>query len=275
MPLVLPRDGRSLLQAFPFNADLKSVDRHGHHHDHHHDHHNGHARQFRQNEADNNDVDVDIGAVAAAGERCVQKVMMLEEIVHDDVIESHHSYDERCHKTYVTQFKPQQEEECEENFKKECYIDYKKISFVEDVEVCNEPLVRNCDKPGETVCETVYESECATTYHEHEVEEDTPNCRVMQVRKCREVTQGYTTEEQCDLWPKQVCELEKKTVVRTSPETECRKVPREVCGPGPCPLEPGPKECRTEPRTVVQDKPDEQCHLTPNKVCKFVTKLVP
>ena len=35
---------------------------------------------------------------------------------------------------------------------------------------------------GPEVCETVYESECETSYHEHEVEEDTPSCRIMQVK---------------------------------------------------------------------------------------------
>ncbi len=37
--------------------------------------------------------------------------------------------------------------------------------------------------PGPVVCETVYESECSTSYHEHEVEEDVPDCRMMQVTK--------------------------------------------------------------------------------------------
>ena len=57
---------------------------------------------------------------------------------------------------------------------------------------------------GPTVCETVYESECATSYHAHEVEEDVPDCRTMYVEKCRDVTQGYQTEEVCDKWPKKV-----------------------------------------------------------------------
>ena len=73
----------------------------------------------------------------------------------------------------------------------------------------------------------------------------------------------------------QVCSLETKTVKRYSPETQCRKKPRDVCGPGPCPIEQGPRECRQESRTVTQDVPEETCDLNPQKVCKFVTKLVP
>ena len=40
------------------------------------------------------------------------------------------------------------------------------------------------------------------------------------MEKCRDVTQGYTTQQECDKWPQQVCELEKKTVKKYSPETQ-------------------------------------------------------
>jgi hypothetical protein len=70
------------------------------------------------------------------------------------------------------------------------------------------------------VCETVYESECETSFHEHEIKEDTPNCRIMQVEKCRDVTKGFTTEQECDKWPKQVCELTQEVNKRYSPQTE-------------------------------------------------------
>ncbi len=90
----------------------------------------------------------DLGEVAAAGERCVEKVMMVEELQYDEQIECHHSYDQRCHTTYTTDYEPQQEEECDENFVKNCYIEYKTVAFEEPTEICNEKLVRNCDKPG-------------------------------------------------------------------------------------------------------------------------------
>lgn len=74
--------------------------------------------------------------------------MMVEELQYDETIECHHSYDQRCHTTYSTNYEPQQEEECDENFVKNCYIEYKTVAFDEPVEICNEKLVRNCDKPG-------------------------------------------------------------------------------------------------------------------------------
>ena len=43
------------------------------------------------------------------------------------VIECNHSYDKRCHTTYVTNYEAQQEEECEENFQKTCFIHYEQV----------------------------------------------------------------------------------------------------------------------------------------------------
>merc|ERR1719309_1804528 len=45
----------------------------------------------------------------ATGKRCVDKVEVVEQCDH--------SYDKRCHTTYVTSYDTQQEEECEENFR--------------------------------------------------------------------------------------------------------------------------------------------------------------
>jgi hypothetical protein len=87
---------------------------------------------------------------------------MVQETEYDDVIECKHSYSERCHTTYTTDYQPQQvliynsylirrpsilnfifqEEECDENFKKQCYIEYKNVAFPEKVKFCYTPLVR-------------------------------------------------------------------------------------------------------------------------------------
>jgi hypothetical protein len=86
-----------------------------------------------QNQRQGDDIALDIGSIAAAGERCIDKVVMVEETEYDEHIECHHSYSERCHTTYTTDFEPQQEEECEENFKKSCFIEYKKVAFEEPI----------------------------------------------------------------------------------------------------------------------------------------------
>jgi len=271
------RKGKNLRGTFPFNqangraASNAAHEHHHHEHEHNHAHQEVPARGSRQGGGD--DVALDIGSIAAAGERCIDKVVMVEETEYDDVIECKHSYSQKCHTTYTTDFEPQQEEECEENFIKNCFIEYKKVASDEQIQFCNTPLI--CDGEGPEECRTVYESQCETRYHEHNVEDDVVECETIQEEKCEDVTQGYTTEKKCTKWPKQVCKSEKKQVKKYSPETECKKVPRELCGPSGCELKPGPEECFDRKETVVTEVPEETCNLEPQKECKHVTKLVP
>merc|ERR1712117_504108 len=58
-------------------------------------------------------------------------------------------------------------------------------------------------------------------------------------------------------------------------ETECKKEPREVCGPESCPLIQDEKECSTEIKTFVQQQPEENCDLVSRKVCTPTMKVVP
>ena len=54
----------------------------------------------------------------ATGKKCVRKLMMREETRYEEVMTCNHSYDKRCHTSYVTSFQPHQEEDCEEKFRK-------------------------------------------------------------------------------------------------------------------------------------------------------------
>merc|ERR1711970_780791 len=268
------RRGKNLRGTFPFNQRNGQAASHAAHDHHEHEHAHAHqpvdARVSRQG---GGDVDLDIGSIAAAGERCIDKVVMVEDTEYDDVIECKHSCTQKCHTTYTTDFEPQQEEECEENFIKSCFIDYRKIASEEKIEFCHTPLI--CDGEGPVECRTVYESQCSTRYHEHDVEDDVVECETVQEEKCEDVTQGYTTEKKCTKWPKQVCKKDRANVKKYSPETECKKVPRELCGPSGCELVPGPEECFPKTETVVSEVPEETCNLEPQKECKHVTKLVP
>merc|ERR1711892_342574 len=132
------RDGKSLVGTFPFDANAGD----DHHHGHHDDHHERTPSQSvggRAQRQGGDDTDVSFGAVAAAGPG---------------------AYDKRCHTTYVTNYESQQEEECEENYRKNCFIEYEKIAFNETVEICRTPLVKDCDVQGPEICRTEYESEC-------------------------------------------------------------------------------------------------------------------
>merc|ERR1712121_211215 len=263
------RRGKNLRGTFPFNQNGRDAG----HAEHEHAHAHAQAVDARGSRQGGGDVSLDIGSIAAAGERCIDKVVMVEETEYDDVIECKHSYSQKCHTTCTTDFEPQQEEECEENFIKNCFIDYRKIASTEQVEFCHTPLI--CDGEGPVECRTVYESQCQTRYHEHDVEDDVVNCETIQEEKCEDVTQGYTTEQKCTKWPKQVCTSAKANVKKYSPETECKKVPKELCGPSGCELKPGPEECFPKQETVVSEVPEETCNLEPQKECKHVTKLVP
>ena len=56
----------------------------------------------------------------------------------------------------------------------------------------------------------------------------------MHEQKCKEVTVGYTTKDECDEWPVERCTVEKKLVKKVTPETGCHKEPVELCAPKGC-----------------------------------------
>ena len=159
---------KSLLNSFPFNAGEKS-DHHGDHHGHEEDETPNlrqlvalsrsapQARYGVEPEEDND------------GKKCVQKVMMVEELIWDDVVTCDHSYDKRCHTTYKTSFDSVQEEECEENFRKTCFITMVDTAMNVTQNVCKKPMVKDCDIEGEPVCRTEYQSECWSKQIPHEV----------------------------------------------------------------------------------------------------------
>merc|ERR1712112_594538 len=128
------RGSRSLTGTFPFNQQNGAVED-NHHHAHHEDHHAPASLDSRA-ERQGDDVAVDFGADA---KRCIDKVEMVEETEYDDVVQCDHSYDRRCHTTYVTNYESQQEEECEENFRKNCFIEYEQIAFNETANICRTP----------------------------------------------------------------------------------------------------------------------------------------
>ena len=122
----------------------------------------GSRQRGNEGGAGGDDISLDIGSIAAAGERCIDKVIMTQETEYDDVITCKHSYSEKCHTTYATDYEPTQEEKCEENFKKNCFIEFKPKASQEQVQFCYTPLVKNCDTPGPEVCTTEYTSACTT-----------------------------------------------------------------------------------------------------------------
>jgi len=213
--------------------------------------------------------------VAAAGKKCIDKVETVEEIEYDEVEQCDHSYDKQCHTTYVTEYESQQEEECDDNYKKSCEITYSPQAEEVTVQVCMRPLVKDCSISGPEICRTEYISECWTRNDPHLVVDDVASCRTVQEEKCENVQSGYTTEQKCTKWPREVCTVQKERKEKFNPVTKCEKVPQQLCGPAGCGFVPGPEVCHEEVKTVVTDSPEENCDLQPRRTCEHVTKLVP
>ena len=106
------RGGKSLVNTFPFNAGGGAHNLHDHAH-HPEEDRSAHlpaqavaAREQRQGAeaAPTGFSDVAAAAPGPDGKRCIDKVEMVEEIEYDDVVQCDHSYDKRCHTTYVTNY---------------------------------------------------------------------------------------------------------------------------------------------------------------------------
>merc|ERR1711892_400315 len=211
----------------------------------------------------------------SSGRKCINKVMMREETEYDEILTCDHSYDKRCHTSYVTKYEPHQEQECDEKFRKVCSIEYEQKAVHEMVQVCITPFVKDCDMEGDEVCQTVYESTCSTIQIAHYVEDDVANCKTEEEKRCQDVTEGFKTVNKCDTWPVEKCTLEKMKVKKFTPETSCKKMPKKMCSPKGCGIKEGPVQCQDKVKTVIVDSPIEECDMEPLRTCKHITKLVP
>merc|ERR1712038_643372 len=178
---------------------------------------------------------------------CVEKLESIQTIEKDPILECTHKNVEQCHYTYVTQFKPSQEEVCEENFEKTCQITFKQMAVNETVKKCHKPIEKVCNGQGPEECRTVYESSCTTKYVEKQPGKfvgDT-SCEKLPVEICgagcvttegseechdKEVTSLLDVpEEVCDLNPQKTCRLQTRLVPSLKPEHECTIIPQEIC----------------------------------------------
>ena len=232
--------------------------------------------------------------------KCIKKVVQVEETAYDTIQKCTHSFAEKCHKTFITDYAPTQEEKCSTSFEKNCHITYQPMAFDEKVEICDEPLKKFCNETvvGEEVCRTEYETSCETRFKNHTVEQDEPICEMVMEKKCEAVVvdnqnqsnnrrrrrsiariengEQFTRQtDNCEELPVQKCTLEKQTVTKSTPETSCEKYPRKVCATSNCVFVKSEKTCREETRSLVQNIPSEDCDLEPRETCKLETVLVP
>merc|ERR1719233_912011 len=88
----------------------------------------------RQQAGDDNDTPLEEEKAVDEEVRCINKVMQVEETVYDKVIKCQHTFTEKCHDTFITDYVPTQERKCETSFSKNCHITYKPMMFEETVE---------------------------------------------------------------------------------------------------------------------------------------------
>ena len=196
------------------------------------------------------DTDIDgTPALPTTGLRCVDKIEMTQFTEYDDEVICEHRYNKQCYESYVTKYKPEQKEQCTEEFVKNCHIEYKKTAQQEKVTKCAHPLV--CGGQGPEVCRREYTTACETRRKVHEVDDDVVNCKTEFEESCYDVTQGYSTTTECKTWPKVKCSKKTKRTQKSTPITECRTVPINVCGPEKCLLEKGEEFCVDDIQMVI------------------------
>jgi len=182
------------------------------------------------------------------GSMCITKTKYVEKMEKTPVKECWHQNVTACHETYVTEFRPNQEQVCEEHFWKACKITFKEQAYNYTLESCMKPLIKKCEEPSygkpsygppkepKMVCKTWFESVCNTTYA---------------------LSKGAAPD------------------ANLKPQTWCQKEPRKICAPDYCEVVEGPEECHDKTLTSTIVKPEEVCDLQPSTHCRLVTNLVP
>ena len=181
------------------------------------------------------------------GRLCVIKDSTVLTLSKDPILECKHKNVEKCHYTYVTFFKPAQEEKCEENFEKICQIVFKQEAAKEAIRKCYRPLDKKCNGDGPEECRTLYESSCTTRYikqgpgkfvgdtkcEKKPVEICGAGCVTLPgEEECHEKmvdTLVDVPEETCDLNPQKSCRLVTRLVPSLRPKLECTVVPQDNC----------------------------------------------
>uniref|UniRef100_A0A0K2T055 Uncharacterized protein n=1 Tax=Lepeophtheirus salmonis TaxID=72036 RepID=A0A0K2T055_LEPSM len=232
------------------------------------------------------------GVVTENGEYCMVKLVMREETVYDRGMECKHTFKKECHLTYITDYISSRDQKCETNYRKSCHIVFKAQPHQEKVKLCHTPLKHVCDdnEPGPNICTTEYESLCETTFKKYQLEQDEPECKMVEKERCQDVPVelfhlGHKDEREgkpptilqkkCENWPVQQCVLKTRTVTKIHPETSCKKIPKKVCIPNNCKVVPTDEICHEQLKTVVQNIPEEECDLEPEENCNMESSLVP
>jgi len=140
-----------------------------------------------------------------------------------------------------------------------------------NIEKCHYTYVTQFTPAQEEVCEESFEKKCQITFKQQAVTENVKKC----YRPLKKVCNGQGPE-QCKTIYESSCTTRyvEKQPGKYVGETECEKLPVEICGAG-CTTEEGPEECHNKEISALVDIPEEVCDLNPQTTCRLTTKLVP
>ncbi|CAB4059704.1 unnamed protein product [Lepeophtheirus salmonis] len=221
------------------------------------------------------------------GQKCIKKVVNVEETVYDRGMDCQHRITEKCHLTYVTDYSSASE---------------KKIPHEEKVKICHTPIEQECgdEVEGPEVCTTEYENHCETIFKTYELEQEEPECKMVEELRCKNATvelvhipnddktttgpnKPYAVTQDCENWPVQKCELVKKNVTKVHPQSECQKIPQKICHPDNCKTKPGKKYAMKNPELKFKIFRRKNVIFNPRKTVNlsqlsfqdwFLTKIV-
>jgi hypothetical protein len=120
------------------------------------------------------------------GKLCVTRFEQFDTLDKDPILECFHRQVKQCHLTYITQYQPNQEEVCEENFEKTCQITFRKQAYNETVRKCYRPLERFCGEEQQYP-QPLYSNNGNAVDHDNgdDADEDSEeNCRYSRTSCC-------------------------------------------------------------------------------------------
>jgi len=159
--------------------------------------------------------------------------------------------------------------------KEECVNSLQKDPILEcthkNVEQCHYTYVTQFTPAQQEICEENFEKTCSITFKQQAYNETVKKCYTPVEKVCN--GQG---EDQCTTVYESSCTTKyvEKVPGKFVADTNCEKLPTELCGAG-CTYEEGLEECHDKVVTTLVDVPEEVCDLNPQKTCRYVTKLVP
>jgi len=204
------------------------------------------------------------------GRCCIMKEEQISTLKKDPILECTHKDVEQCHYTYVTQFRPTQQELCEETFEKQCSISFSQKATNDTVRKCYRPLVKVCGGQGNG-------GQGRGGQLDNYVDDQEEYGGRRRRRKLRfKKDTGGGGNKKCKTFFESSCTTRyvEKSPGKFVADTSCEKLPVELCGQG-CRMEPGQEDCHDKVVVSVVDVPEEVCDLNPLKTCRFATKLVP